>query len=566
MKNIKYYLYTLICAITVSSCSLDETSYTEVEKPNYMNNAAEAQNVLLGVYRNMVEEGMYRYHLSLLFTLPSDIAKCQGNSPDGLRLVPSNSYTSTQSEVQTTWTNLYDAVYDANDFIERIQHKIGGYDDVDKQKAIVFIAEARCLRALYYFELVRWYGHVTLMTSTKQSNEHPSTFTQADAAEVYRFMEEDLVYAVENLPYAIDDRFRGDNSFRLSKGAALGLLTKVYATWAGHPVNDTSKWEAAAKTAKKLVESGKHHLLSDYEQLWKNTCNGIWDADESLIEVSFYSPAITGVAASDPSGRIGKWNGVAASGIKGVRNAGNWRVIPTFLRDWKDHDNDKRWAISFADHKYGKNTATGEDGVKLPINTSGNINDALQEDAKDNLKKSYMDGICPGKWDTEKYVNDANYLVEANLSNINWYILRYADVLLLYAEALNEWKQGPTTDAYEAINMVRRRGFGLPVNTASSRSDLQAGMSYTEFQEAVRNERAYELAFEGHRRQDLTRWGIYYESVRETAQDIVDWYSDGAQFYIAADYTKKNKHELLPIPQRDLDLLTKYNQNPGWDK
>ncbi|GAE85065.1 outer membrane protein [Bacteroides reticulotermitis JCM 10512] len=172
----------------------------------------------------------------------------------------------------------------------------------------------------------------------------------------------------------------------------------------------------------------------------------------------------------------------------------------------------------------------------------------------------------PGKWDTEKYVNDANYLVEANLSNINWYILRYADVLLLYAEALNEWKQGPTTDAYEAINMVRRRGFGLPVNTASSRSDLQAGMSYTEFQEAVRNERAYELAFEGHRRQDLTRWGIYYESVRETAQDIVDWYSDGAQFYIAADYTKKNKHELLPIPQRDLDLLTKYNQNPGWDK
>lgn len=566
MKKLKYYLYTLICVITVTSCSLDETSYTEIEKENYMNNASEAQNVLLGVYRNMVEEGMYRYHLSLLFTIPNDLAKCQGNTPDGLRLVPSNSYTSTQSEVQVTWANLYNAVYDANDFIEKLQQKTGNYNAVDKQLAAVYMAEARCLRALYYFELVRWYGNIILMTNTAQSYQHPSTFTQAKPEDVYKFIEEDLLYAIDNLPYAIDDNLRSDNSFRLSKGAALGLLTKVYATWAGSPVKDTSKWEDAAKTAKILVESGKHHLLNDYEKLWKNTCNGIWDGEESLIEVSFYSPAITGISASDPSGRIGKWNGVAASGIKGVRNAGNWRVIPTFLRDWKDYENDRRWGISFADYKYGKATDTGQDGVKIVISANGKFTDAMKDDAKDNLKKAYADGICPAKWDTEKYVDDANYLIEANLSNINWYVLRYADVLLLYAEALNEWKQAPTADAYEAINMVRRRGFGLPTYVANSKSDLQGDLSYAEFQKAVRNERAYELSFEGHRRQDLIRWGIYYESIRQTAQDIVDWYSDGAQFYICADYTKKNKHELLPIPQRDLDLLTKFEQNIGWEK
>ena len=77
-------------------------------------------------------------------------------------------------------------------------------------------------------------------------------------------------------------------------------------------------------------------MLSDFEQLWKNTCNGVWDDEESLIEVSFYAPTVTGVSANDPCGRIGKWNGVQASGIRSVRNAGNWRVIPTFLRDWKD--------------------------------------------------------------------------------------------------------------------------------------------------------------------------------------------------------------------------------------
>lgn len=564
MKNIKYYLYALICAITVSSCTLDETSYTEVEKKNYMRNASEAQNVLLGVYRNMVKEGLYKYHLSLLFTLPSDIAKCQGNSPDGLRLVPSNSYTSTQSEVQTTWSSLYSAVYDANDFIETLQQKIDGYNTADYQLATVYMAEARCLRALYYFELVRWYGHIALMTNTSQSSQHPSTFTQADPAEVYEFIEKDLQYAVDNLPYAADDNLRSDNSFRLSKGSALGLLAKVYATWAGYPVHDTSKWEDAAKTAKILVESGKHHLLSDYEQLWKNTCNGTWNDEESLIEVSFYSPAITGVEASDPSGRIGKWNGVAASGIRSVRNAGNWRVIPTFLRDWKDYSKDRRWSISFADYRYGKATDTGEDGVRIKISSDGYITDAIKDDATAKLKKAYADGPCPGKWDTEKYVSDANYLIDANLSNINWYILRYADVLLLYAEALNEWKQGPTTEAYEAVNMVRRRGFGLPVETANSSSDLKTGMLYEEFQQAVRDERSYELAFEGHRRQDLIRWGIYYESIRKTAQTIVDWYSDGAQYYICADHTKKNKHELLPIPQRDKDLMTQFDQNPGW--
>lgn len=563
MKKFKYYLCTLACAITVSSCSLDETSYTEIEKGNYMKNAAEAENVLLGVYRDMVQDGIYGFHLSLYFTIPSDIAKVTGNSTDGLRLIPSNAYTSSQTEIATTWANLYSAIYDANDFIETLGQKIGTYDEGNYKKAAVYMAEARCLRAMYYFELVRWFGNVALITNTAQSRQHPSTFTQADPADVYKFIETDLQYAIDNLPYSVDDNIRSDNSFRLSKGAAFGLLTKVYATWAGYPVHDTSKWENAAKTAKILVESGKHHLLSDFEQLWKNTCNGVWDDEESLIEVSFYAPTVTGVSANDPCGRIGKWNGVQASGIRSVRNAGNWRVIPTFLRDWKDRESDNRWKYSFADYKYGKNTTTGEDGVKLVINASGNIEDAIKDDAKDALKKSYIDNVCPRKWDTEEYVNSANYLIDANLSNINWYILRYADVLLLYAEALNEWKQGPTDEAYKAINMVRRRGFGLPVETDNSASDL-SGLSYDEFQKAVRNERAYELAFEGHRRQDLVRWGIYYDSIRKTAQDLVDWYSAGDEFYVCVDYTKKNKNELLPIPQQEMDLCTQFNQNPGW--
>lgn len=555
-SKIKYFVYGLASLVLLGACSLDEQNYTEIEKDKFLNNAKEAENVLLGVYRSMVDDGMYSYHLSLLFTLPSDIAKCEGSSANGFRIIPANAFTSTQDEVRATWKSLYSAIYNANDFLETLSSKVSSYNETDRKLATIYMAEARCLRALYYFELLRWYGNITLTTATEQSQQHPSTFEQAPPEAVFQFIESDLKYAIDNLPYAVDDHLRSNNSFRISKGAALGLLTKVYATWAGAPVNDETKWEAAAKTAKILVESGKHHLLDDYEQLWKNTCNGKWDPAESLIEVSFYSPTVTGNPNEDPSGRIGKWNGVTAAGIPGIRNAGNWKVIPTFLKSWKDREHDKRWALSFADYRYTK------DG-KTPVSKDGTLEEAFNEEAKDGLKKTYMNGLTPAKWDTEKYVESSNYLVEANLSNINWYVLRYADVLLLYAEALNEWHKQPTEAAYTALNMVRRRGYGLPANTANSSCDI-TNLDYEKFKEAVRDERAYELAFEGHRKQDLIRWGIYYKAIKKTEQDLVNWFSDGATYYICSSFTQEGKHELMPIPQRELDMMPQYKQNPGW--
>ena len=468
MKRLRYYIASLVSVALVASCSLEETTYTEIEKDKYMTSSAEAENVLLGVYRNLVEEGMYRYNLSLLFTIPSDIARCEGTTTDNYRIVPSNAYTAVQSDVEITWAALYNAVYDANDFIKELSLKVDSFEEDDKTEAAVYMAEARALRALFYFELVRWFGHITLMTDPDESYKHPSEFTQTDPVEVYEFIEKDLLYAIDVLPYASDDNIRSSNSFRFSKGAALGLLTKVYATWAGYPVHDESKWEAAAKTAKILVESGKHHLnegsadTPGFEQLWYNTCNGIWEPGESLIEVSFYAPSVTGTAANDPVGRIGKWNGVTATGIRGVRNAGNWKVIPPFLAGWKDRDNDLRFRLSFADWRY---TSDGKDPLgrnDLPFE------DALLPDAADNLKSSFNNILTPAKWDTEKYVEDANYLIDQNMSNINWYILRYADVLLLYAEALNEWHKAPTSEAYEAV-AVRTSYAGVSTMRLSGR-------------------------------------------------------------------------------------------------
>ena len=122
------------------------------------------------------------------------------------------------------------------------------------------------------------------------------------------------------------------------------------------------------RTAKVLVESQKHDLLNDFKQLWENTCNGVWDPTESLIEISFYSPTASG-GASDPCGRIGKWNGVKTTMLAGERGscAGNVKVIHPFVLKWREKDltdgevynpetvKDKRLNLSVANYQYSPN-------------------------------------------------------------------------------------------------------------------------------------------------------------------------------------------------------------------
>ena len=576
MKHLRYISFALAGIILVSCDFLNEETRTDIEKDNFIDNASEAELVLLGVYRSLIEDGTYSMNLSFYLDMGTDISQVEGSTTENWRLVPTNAYPTTDSYIQNSWKALYEGVYRANDFLERVSVKMDGFTDDDKILTTLYIAEARCLRAMYYFELVRRWNRVPLMTGTALSYRDPASFTQAEPEDVYRYIEKDLLYAIDILPYAMDDTYRSSNSYRFSKGAALGLLTKVYCTWAGWPVQDDTKWEAAARTAQQLINSGKHDLLSNYETLWHNTCNGIWDPAESLIEVSFYSPTYSG--NSDPCGRIGKWNGVKTSQISGERGscAGNEKVVHTFVLDWRSEDEDRtdgledlRRDLSIANYRYGGVNWT-DDRVLWVQGEKETLETALEQDADENLEQRAKQNYTPAKWDVEKYVQQGNYIVNDDRSNVNWYFLRYSDVLLLYAEALNEWHQGPTTDAYSAINKVRRRAYA----TSGTSVDL-SGLDYEGFQEAVRKERAYELCFEGHRRADLVRWDMYYETIQATYNDLYNWWDwdsnvnkeTGEQYYpnyVVYEYTEKGKSELLPIPQREIDLCDQFDQNPGW--
>jgi len=571
MKNIKLILSAVLLGFVFSSCSLKEESYTKISVENYMTDASQADAVLNGIYKELCNSSIYGLNLSMIFELPTDELKVNGNSLVGARQQASNAYLASDSYVQGTWGALYEGIYRANHFMETLAKKMPDYTETDKNLAAVQMGEAKCLRALFYFELVRRFGNIPLMTKTEQSSQHPSTFKQADPLDVYKLIEQDLTEAAEALPWASADKIRSGNEFRFSKGAALGLLTKVYATWAGYPLKDESKWEKAKDTAAKLVNSGMHSLLPDYEQLWKNSGAGTWDPKESLIEVSFYAIKAT----SGMNGYNGKWNGVGSTkdAIRSGYNLALTTFVPVFLEEWVTHEGDLRPDLVIADYKYGFG-ADGSKGQKISIAT-GTV-DKVKVDVTFRMaadpttygwnvewRRYYSQTIYPRKFDNEIYVPDSNLLVDYNLSNQNWYVLRYADVLLLYAEALNEYYKGPTADAYDCINKVRRRGYGLDIETSSVEADLPWGLSYEEFQAAVRKERSYELTCEGQRRMDLMRWGIYCETIQDTYDKLAGWHEIAPSFLPAIDYTIKGKTELMPIPQREIDLCG-YKQNPNW--
>ena len=588
MKNIKYIITIILFGSLALSCSLEEKSYTEIDMDEYIKNAAEANNVLMGIYGDLCDEGMYRYNLGMLLDIPTDLAKGEGSTTNAFRIVPANAYTSVQSDIELTWEALYKAVYDANSFIRLLALNVENFDDDDKALATVYMGEARALRALCYFELVRWFGNITLTTDPMYAYKNTlSEMEQDDPVKVYEQIEKDLLYAAEVLPYATDDNLRTSNDFRFSKGAALGLLAKVYATWAGYPVQDESKWEKAAETAKILIDSGKHALLTEgvdgdsgYEQLWWNTCNGVWDPTESLIEISFYSP--TSTASGARLGRIGKWNGVLASNIKGIRNIAYYRVLPSFIKKWPNLTSDLRAQLSVANYRYLDETRTKYDLQSSADNKiafdPNQFATAFTEGADSKLRDRYSKNLTPAKWDTEKYVKDANYMVDQNLSNVNWYVLRYADVLLLYAEALNEMdgtytdpESGETitrdpAEICKAFNQIRYRA-GLPGITEAEANNREA------MRDLIKRERQIEFACEHMRFFDLRRWGDAMEMLNKPIMGMnVEAKSNERQLFytptiVNYKYARRSfsfKMNFFPIHRNTLDKNPKLVQNPGW--
>jgi len=358
------------------------------------------------------------------------------------------------------------------------------------------IAEAKFIRAYGYFNLVRFFGRVPLVDTGVTGN-----IPQSTAAQVYAFIESDLTYAAANLPLNWDPKFAG----RVTRGAANALLAKVYLT--------QQKWAMAMAAANTVMISGQYNLTTTYDKIFREEGE---NSPESVFEVQATA------SAAIPSN-----NGVQYAQIQGVRGAGAWDLgwgwnTPSTLLEAAYEPNDPRKARTKLYTRPGSTTIYGE---ALPA------------------------GLPNPRYNNKVYTNPA---LRASIGNrfgywMNVRIIRFADVVLMYAEAANEVGGAANiTAAQNALNSIRARArIGAPVGTLP---DVITTDQNT-LRDAIRQERRVELGMEHDRFFDLVRWGI--------AQTVLNA-AGKPNFSNARDV-------LLPIPQTQIDLsqgvLTK---NPGY--
>ncbi len=407
----------------------------------------------------------------------------------------------TSGRANALWTGYLGLVTKCNETI----HQVENNPDINADESIKqqTIAEARFLRGYAYFMLVRLFANVPIIDKKLDDPAQQVNIPQNTASEIYQFIEQDLTFAVAHLPLSWDSQFIG----RATQGAANGILAKVYLT--------QKKWGPAMSTAKLVMESGQYDLSTDYAKIFSEEGE---NSKESVFEVQATASATATQA-----------NGIQYASLQGVRGANDWNLgwgwnVPSDALEAAYEDGDPRKArtILYASTNTVQNRSMYNE--VMPVYPSEVPNPRYNHKVLGN--PSLRNSISRGCW------------------WMNVRILRYADVVLMYAEAANE--SGQTEEARTALNSVRaraRRGAPagvLPDVTATNQNTLR---------NAIRHERRIELAMEHDRFFDLVRWGI--------AEQVLH----------AAGKTnfRAGRDELLPIPQTQIDLSNNVlKPNPGY--
>lgn len=479
MKIYKYLLVIIGLGFINNSCDLlkEEPEHILVSE-NFYRTPEEALASVNAVYQRLAP-GMYNRVINMMTDLPTDDLK-NGQGMNNAFLIDLEYYnfTSENTFAGQTWMEHFDGINRANVVLGRVPQV--AMDETLKQR---ILGEAHFLRALFYFNLVRFYGKVPIVT-TETGNLNNLNLERAPVEEVYALIIEDLKFAETSLP-AI---FSGADLGRATQGAAKILLGKVYLT--------KKDW---ANAVKKLEEVIKNEATYKYE-LHPNFRDNFVPATENTKEMVF------SVQLMENPGQPNGMMILDAPRTRVPGLTGQEADIPTLdvYNAFKPGDT-RRDATFFT--SYTRNNAT----TKFPF-------------------PLYY-----------KYFDEGAFSKTAQ-SNVNVHILRYADALLMYAEALNELS-GPTPEAYTAINRVRRRAF------KDNLHDL-TGLNQASFREAVYEERRLEFVKEGQRWFDLVRTGRLLTVMQNHKEN--------------GTINIKPHNILYPVPQRERDVNPKLDQNDGY--
>lgn len=540
-----------VLSLFFTSCKKDliETPYSQFSN---LNTPALIDAAAVGIYGAVDNSTISFFHQTALFPMV-EVGHRYSSFGSGGEIIGNREfyryiYNANTTAIAQTWQGLYLMVNRANEVIEAAQANIK-----DSAIAIPLIAEAKCLRGWAYFTLTQLYGPVPLqLKATASSSDRASIYlSRSPVKDVYAQIVEDLTYASGNYangsltPSRLPRTRPTADLGRVTSGTAIGLLGKVYLTMAGLPLSDPNGYANAIATLAPLVTGRSSYgtgLLSSYASVFRSLnemnseilfalrCFG--NSNVGVLSCTYF-PNTLGGLGMNIDGDAGQ------SPMYGLR----WDI----LRLFNPNDVRTRSGIGYAYADMRANSKIAATGLQ----------DSLIYDTVTNFQyrrktvPTQVVASAPGRYGLgyTKYIADQPRLLTSVRGYQNdWIVLRFSDVLLCYAEALNE--AGQTAAAIPILNEVRTRANATPIALTTTQIPLR---------QIIRDERMRELVGEFTSVFDIRRWGTLKDEMDNMRSDQ----------FTTADPTVPlfdPKFYLYPVPfsqlQANQNLLP---QNPGWN-
>lgn len=518
MNTIFKYCLAATLALSGTACKksldLDIENPNRVDESNFWKTGEDALQGVNAIYGNFYRNGA-PYSRWLPFYM--DVRSDDGYSTSGwneLRSVGGLNITQYSFEVNIdTWAHHWRGVFRANQVLAYVPGIA-----MDEAMKTRLLGEAKFLRALYYYNLVTIWGNIPLILEPSNPADKPS---QVPQDQIWAQIELDLTEAAAALPMS----YTGDDIGRATKGAAYGYLGRTYM--------QQKEWQQAADALQHLVSgsvASMYDLVVNYRDNFLHTTE---NNRESVFEVQFKMRAENS-GEDGPTSNVGTsrapFFGPPGHGFNDA-NMHRWIVREFMQERTADGGRDPRLAAT------ALYDSTDERGPNFTLIYGSTFS-----------SKNYNADISQRVW-YRKYLDDYFRINEFEVFNspINFRALRFADVLLMYAEALNNLNRTP--EAYQYVDRVRQRA-GL-----QRLSVVRPGMSQAQFQQQIMHERVTELTGESVRWNDLARWGYFDDAAKLNELKARD--PEFNNFVIG-----RNKY--MPIPQSEIDINPNLVQNPNW--
>ena len=614
MKNLKNIFTMALVTTCMSACTgfLDIEPETTLTGKNFYKSPDDIRSALYSTYSSLRDNGLYSASIYLFGDVRSDVAfpnQTNYYANTFRHEIEKFTISANNSGNQNYWAHHYKGIIRANTVIEKGKELFGNDEAVQK-----YIAEAEVLRALFYFNLVRAYGGVPIIMDIPQEYTDSRGHLRASTEEVYIRILTDLTTAIEsNNLYRSTNNGEKTPTGRVNKYAAEALLGKVLLSmpnditeaaypnveaWKDisanpnitvfYPETTTTQYEAAKYYLEDVINNGGYELypnFSEFKPTNKHSSESIWEVEYKTGQAEgLGSPFYTlfSPASYAPRNKANS-NGYIPSPIS---NQGNGACAPTgYFMDMA-----KKWDSMYPDYQYevrkfddviytdtrisDGNIKLDTDGISyLPVNENKDYTQNVAYPYDPYTGTSFRTSVkgfsADDQWMCGKYMGSSEYKV--NDSDDNWYILRFADVLLLLAEAEAHISDGVLSQSVlnNTINLVRERA-GIVPYLASGDSNKEWVLDTPEkVYQAIYDERTLELAFEGHRWFDLVRSGKAVEVMNQHFTNFYNAYTSNSSPNVNNYYMKSEKFEidqyctLFPIPSQEIRSNPKLTQNYG---